>query len=167
MKGLGIPIGLILEVYKVGKEIYDKQREKEAAQWQQAIENDRAEIVKINGYDTMYNGKTKIYTVITPEVRNLNINAPFEFHGRADFYDKAYKSGLLNPYMFYIDTNTKQVTPVYPEAAAKVWGTDPNGNRVITSTPTTTNNSSSNKKKVNIIIIAVAAIAATYLILKD
>lgn len=178
MNGLGIPVGLVVEVYKVGSGIYNNIRKKEDEKFDNEYAKRKAEIeslkVKVNGYDTDYNAVNNVYTVLTPEVVSYKRSLP-NSHSRGSsssgsvFIDENIASQIrefLKPYQFYIDTNTKQITPVYPEAATKVWGTDESGNRVITSS-LTTNNSSSNKKKVNIIIIAVAAIAATYLIFKD
>lgn len=177
MNGLGIPVGLVVEVYKVGSGIYNNIRKKEDEKFDNEYEKRKAEIeslkVKVNGYDTDYNAVNNVYTVLTPEVVSYKRSLP-NSHSRGSSSSGIVKIDddiasqtreFLKPYQFYIDTNTKQITPVYPEAAAKVWGTDTNGNRVITSTPTTTNNSA--KKRINIIIIAVAAIAATFLILKD
>lgn len=173
MNSLGIPVGLVVEAYKVGSGIYNNIRKKEDEKFDNEYAKRKAEIesesvkVKVNGYDTNYNPGNNVYTVLTPEVVSFKRSLPNSRSGRSRKFDDDIKSQIrefLKPYQFYIDTYTKQVTPVYPEAAAKVWGIDENGNRVVTSTTT---NSSSNKKKVNIIIIAVAAIAATYLILKD
>lgn len=171
MNSLGIPVGLVFELYKVGSGIYNNIRKKEDEKFDNEYSKRKAEIeslkVKVNGYDTNYNAVNNVYTVLTPEVVSFKRSLPNSRSGRSSKFDDELKSQIrefLKPYQFYIDPYTKQVTPVYPEAAAKVWGIDENGNRVVTSTTT---NSSSNKKKVNIIIIAVAAIAATYLILKD
>lgn len=171
--GLGLPL---LKIMSIAWKIDQKQGEKLDKEWQAEYDADKAAIVKIGGYNVWRNNKG-IYTIITPEVykwrQGKELPFVYEYHGRADLHNALEKSGILRPYQFYLDINTKQATPVYPDEFARVFlggSSYNNSGNYVTSQQASTQNKSKNKsKKKKYIALAVLGVAAVgmFLILKD
>lgn len=175
--GLGLPL---LNIMSIAWKIDQKQGEKLDKEWQAEYDADKASIVKIGGYNVWRNNQG-IYTIITPEVdkwrHGKELPFVYEYHGRADLHNALEKSGILRPYQFYLDINTKQATPVYPDEFARVFlgGSSYNssgnyvttgGGNYVTTQQAATQNKSKKKKYIALAVLGIAAVGM-FLILKD
>ncbi len=174
--GLGLPL---LKIMSIAWKIDQKQGEKLDKEWQAEYDADKASIVKIGGYNVWRNNQG-IYTIITPEVdkwrHGKELPFVYEYHGRADLHNALEKSGILRPYQFYLDINTKQATPVYPSEFARVFGGGSSYNsggssynssgNYVTIQQAATQNKSKKKKYIALAVLGIAAVGM-FLILKD